>query len=167
MDRILTATAVIIRGNSVLLVDHLKSGFVLPPGGCVEADEDPVQTVRREIREEVDLEIDLIDQPRFTHPAITALPPPWTVHVVDIPADHRRPRRQHVDFVYRAYPLTTAITIQTSEIGGYRWAPIDSLPTERMPTGLPELLQQAVTSVPTGQRPSAVSGRATRACSRS
>lgn len=143
MDRILTATAVIIRGDTVLLVEHLKSGYLLPPGGCLEQGEDPVQAVRREIREEVGLELELIDQPRFTHPAVTALPPPWIVQIVDIPAGPDRPRCQHVDFVYRAHPRTTAITLQASEIGGYQWAAIDALPGHRMPPGLPELIQRA------------------------
>lgn len=163
MDRILTATAVIIRGETVLLVEHLKSGYLLPPGGCLEHGEDPVQAVRREIREEVGLELELLDQPRFTHPAITALPLPWTVQVVDIPADNLRPLRQHVDFVYRAYPLTSTITVQASEIGGYQWAPIDALPEHRMPAGLPQLLRHAALDPPPrhqpiAERPSRVMG---------
>lgn len=153
MDRILTATAVIIRGETVLLVEHLKSGYLLPPGGCLEHGEDPVQAVRREIREEVGLELDLIDQPRFAHPAITALPLPWTVQVVDIPAGNGQPQRQHVDFVYRAYPRTTVITPQASEIGGYQWAPIEALPEHRMPTGLPELLRHALLDPPARHQP--------------
>lgn len=38
-----------------------------------------MQAVRREILEEVGLDLHLIDEPPFTHPAITALPVPWTV----------------------------------------------------------------------------------------
>ncbi|BCJ39562.1 DNA mismatch repair protein MutT [Actinoplanes ianthinogenes] len=39
----------------VLLVDHLKAGLWLPPGGHVEPGEDPALTARREIEEELGL----------------------------------------------------------------------------------------------------------------
>lgn len=39
--------------RSSLLVDHIKAGHYLPPGGHVEPDEDPVDTVRREAHEEL------------------------------------------------------------------------------------------------------------------
>jgi 8-oxo-dGTP pyrophosphatase MutT (NUDIX family) len=39
--------------GSVLLVDHIKSGLWLPAGGHVEPGEHPVETVRREVAEEL------------------------------------------------------------------------------------------------------------------
>jgi 8-oxo-dGTP diphosphatase len=39
----------------VLLVDHIKAGLWLPPGGHVEPGEDPALTARREIEEELGL----------------------------------------------------------------------------------------------------------------
>lgn len=60
VDRIFTATALIFRGNTVLVVEHLNSGHLLPPGGCLEPKEDPVQAVRRAIMEEVGLDLHLI-----------------------------------------------------------------------------------------------------------
>jgi 8-oxo-dGTP pyrophosphatase MutT (NUDIX family) len=39
--------------GSVLLVDHIKAGLWLPPGGHVEPGEHPVETVRREVVEEL------------------------------------------------------------------------------------------------------------------
>jgi 8-oxo-dGTP pyrophosphatase MutT (NUDIX family) len=38
---------------SVLLVDHIKAGLWLPAGGHVEPGEHPVETVRREVAEEL------------------------------------------------------------------------------------------------------------------
>lgn len=35
MDRIFTATAIIFRSDAVLLVEHLKSGYLLPQGGAL------------------------------------------------------------------------------------------------------------------------------------
>ena len=39
--------------GSVLLVDHIKAGLWLPTGGHVEPGEHPVETVRREVAEEL------------------------------------------------------------------------------------------------------------------
>jgi 8-oxo-dGTP diphosphatase len=44
-------------GRSVLLVDHIKAGCWLPPGGHVDPDEDPRATVVREGKEELGLDI--------------------------------------------------------------------------------------------------------------
>jgi 8-oxo-dGTP pyrophosphatase MutT (NUDIX family) len=41
------------RDGSVLLIDHIKAGLWLPPGGHVEPGEHPAETVRREMTEEL------------------------------------------------------------------------------------------------------------------
>lgn len=52
--------------NRILLVDHKKAGLWLPPGGHVELDENPKETVRREAQEELGMEADfLFDDPLF------------------------------------------------------------------------------------------------------
>ncbi|GAB2831921.1 NUDIX hydrolase [Actinocorallia aurea] len=53
--------------GTLLLVDHVRSGLWLPPGGHVDDDEDPRLAVLRELREELGL------RPRF-HPAAGAAP---------------------------------------------------------------------------------------------
>jgi 8-oxo-dGTP diphosphatase len=42
--------------RSLLLVDHIKAGLWLPPGGHVEVDEEPWETVCREVVEELGVE---------------------------------------------------------------------------------------------------------------
>lgn len=44
------------RDGAILLVDHVNAGLWLPPGGHVEPDEDPRETARREIGEELGLD---------------------------------------------------------------------------------------------------------------
>ncbi|HEX5541547.1 MAG TPA: NUDIX domain-containing protein [Micromonospora sp.] len=44
--------------GSVLLVNHLKAGLWLPPGGHVDPDEHPTQTARREAQEELGIDAD-------------------------------------------------------------------------------------------------------------
>lgn len=42
--------------HEVLLVDHVKSGLFLPPGGHIEPDEHPAAAASRECREELGIE---------------------------------------------------------------------------------------------------------------
>lgn len=49
-----------IARRRVLLVDHVKAGLWLPSGGHVEPGEHPMQTVRREMLEELRLDADFI-----------------------------------------------------------------------------------------------------------
>ncbi len=42
--------------GSTLLVDHVNAGLWIPPGGHVEVDEHPVDTARRETREELGID---------------------------------------------------------------------------------------------------------------
>jgi 8-oxo-dGTP diphosphatase len=52
--------------NKILLQDHLLAQLWVPAGGHVDPDEDPAETVRREIIEELGMEADFIhDKPQF------------------------------------------------------------------------------------------------------
>lgn len=52
--------------NEFLLVDHKKAGLWLPPGGHVELNEHPRETVKREIQEELGVEAEfLFESPLF------------------------------------------------------------------------------------------------------
>ena len=50
--------------DQILLVDHIKAGLWLPPGGHVDPGEDPKETVRREAKEELGIEAEFFsDKP--------------------------------------------------------------------------------------------------------
>jgi len=52
--------------DQILLVDHKKAELWLPPGGHVDLDEDPKETVRREAKEELGIEAEFLsDKPIF------------------------------------------------------------------------------------------------------
>jgi 8-oxo-dGTP diphosphatase len=58
--------------SKVLLVDHKLSGLWLPPGGHVDIDEDPKETVRRECLEELQIQAEFwCDDPIFLTSTIT------------------------------------------------------------------------------------------------
>lgn len=97
--------------GSVLLVDHRKAGLWLPTGGHVDPGEDPVETVRREVREELGIEaIFAVDPPR---------PSFVTVKETIGPADHR-----HTDvslwFLLNG-SRTQSLTPDMSEFISVRW----------------------------------------------
>jgi ADP-ribose pyrophosphatase YjhB (NUDIX family) len=75
------------------------------PSGHVDANEDSVDAVVREIREEVGLEVDIIDPATFEHAAVRALPPPFAILVEDVTDTEIGPH-QHIDMVYVCPPTT-------------------------------------------------------------
>lgn len=52
----------LIDGNHLLLVDHINAELWLPTGGHVESDEDPRETVVRELREELGVSAEFVYQ---------------------------------------------------------------------------------------------------------
>lgn len=56
----------LVDGDHILLVDHIKAGLWLPSGGHVDPGEHPGQTVQREIVEELGIEADfMFPDPQF------------------------------------------------------------------------------------------------------
>ena len=100
-----TATAFVIHRNSVALHWHPKIDAWLPPGGHIEPNEDPVQTVLREVYEETGLLVSVVP----TSPIIDlAYPkqvlPPFTIEIEDINDPVEGPH-QHIDMIYICRPI--------------------------------------------------------------
>ena len=102
MIRHFTASGIVISDDfgHVLLIEHRKLGCWLYPGGHIDADEDPVQAVLREVCEETGITCQIIAEARFSHPAATVLAAPFTICVQDIPGDAATGPHQHIDMVY-------------------------------------------------------------------
>ena len=99
-ERHFTATGYVTHRRRVLLHWHPKVKAMLPPGGHVEAGEDPVTAVLREIQEETGISAEVI--PREL-PVDVAYPrqisPPETIMVEDIDDPVVGPH-EHVDLIY-------------------------------------------------------------------
>lgn len=96
------------RDGSCLLGAHRLSGLWLPPGGHVEPDEHPVETARRETREELGIAAEFVDQL------------PWPVFVTVT----ETVERDHVDvslWFLLAGRRGMALTVDTREFAAVRW----------------------------------------------
>lgn len=71
--------------DRALLVQHRKSGLWLYHGGHIEPNEDPEQAAGREVRGEVGIEIDIISDPSYEHPAVRTVPNPFRSSLRTLP----------------------------------------------------------------------------------
>jgi len=106
MRRHFTVTGFLSEGGRTALHWH-RLGTWLPPGGHIEADEDPIEAVLREVLEETGIAAEVLDGgPRFPHESPPQLAPPVTIGVYDLPEGDRglREAHQHIDLIYFTRP---------------------------------------------------------------
>ena len=89
----------------------------LPPGGHIEANEDPVKAVLREVLEETGIAAEVVP----TSPPVglrypSEVTPPYTIMVEDIhdPSDGYH---QHIDMIYFCRPVAS----MNSMVDGWQW----------------------------------------------
>ncbi|MDA0270588.1 MAG: NUDIX domain-containing protein [Chloroflexi bacterium] len=96
-----------------------------PPGGHIEADEDPVQAVLREVREETGLAVEIIGAEAFAYRQPPQLPPPASMAVYDIPRDGQLAEpHQHIDLIYFTRPTSDAPALPDD---GHAWTWVDEV----------------------------------------
>ncbi|MFB6232776.1 MAG: NUDIX hydrolase [Haloarculaceae archaeon] len=95
------ATVYIVADGATALHEHEKLGMWLPPGGHVERDELPHATARREVREELGRDVDLVaPEGAIESPTVASIPRPQHFLLEDIDVCDGAVGHQHVDFVY-------------------------------------------------------------------
>jgi 8-oxo-dGTP pyrophosphatase MutT (NUDIX family) len=102
-----TATAFVVEGSRTLLHWHKRLQQWMPPGGHIEANEDPVQAVLREVHEETGIVAEVIAKDsalEFDYPA--QLPAPYTILIEDIPGPDEP--HKHIDLIYFCRPVAGA-----------------------------------------------------------
>lgn len=152
MERHFTVSGFVSQGGQTALHWH-RLGLWLPPGGHIEANEDPIQAVLREVLEETGIEVEVLGEPPFAeldrvrkgNVEPPQLPPPVTIGVYDIERDSgTSAAHQHIDFVYFTRPRPGA-TLDLPTSDGWAWVGEDALreawelaPPEGPPTAIPD-----------------------------
>src|SRR5689334_17365902 len=98
MERHFTVSGFVVHKEQVALHWHRKVGLWLPAGGHIEANEDPVQAVLREIQEEFSVEAEVMPlAPRVPYAeGPKQLEPPYTILTFLFP----EPPHEHIDLIY-------------------------------------------------------------------
>ena len=118
-----TATGFVVHDGRVALHWHPKVKAWLPPGGHIEANEDPVEAVLREVLEETGTEVEVVPtSPELDLDYPEQVLPPYTIMVEDI-HDPEDGFHKHIDMIYFCRPLSA--TPELSD--GWRWVSKDDL----------------------------------------
>lgn len=96
----------------------------------------------REVREEAGIDVEILAEDRFHHPAVTTIPTPFTI--IEMPVnDKATGPHHHIDLVYLCRALTTELTHQPAEVAACTWIPIAEVATLATPPELPSLITEA------------------------
>ena len=117
--------AFIVHENKVLLRMHDKLKFWLSIGGHIELDEDPIEAIHREVKEEVGLDIKILGEADGPQDGTKYLIPPKFLNRHHIGKEGH----EHVVFVYFATSDTGNITqsLNEHERSETRWVSIEEL----------------------------------------
>jgi 8-oxo-dGTP pyrophosphatase MutT (NUDIX family) len=128
MHRHFTVSGFVVEGDSTLLHWHGKLQIWLPPGGHIDADEDPVQAVVREVLEETGIAAEVVTHMvKHDFSNLPQLPSPLTIIVADVGASADEPAHQHIDLCYALRPLAGVARIAAEADHGFVLVSADQL----------------------------------------
>ena len=119
----------LIHNNKVLLIHHKKLDLWLPPGGHIEKNETPDEAVKREFREELGLEVEILNRNDIPTGGniVKQLAVPFYVNV------HRVGDHDHCCFFYICILKNPKkISIDKSELKDFGWFSPKELNQERV-----------------------------------
>jgi ADP-ribose pyrophosphatase YjhB (NUDIX family) len=129
-----TATGIVFNNrDEVLLIKHKKLHVWLPPGGHIENNELPDETVIREIYEETGVRATIVSSQRnldlLNDPNCEELATPFLVLLEDIKGDGSH---MHIDLIYLCTTTDMELTPnhhEVSEIGWFSYGEVSNLAT--------------------------------------
>ncbi len=125
----LVVTGYIFHENKLLLIHHKKLNLWLPVGGHIEENEIPDEALKREIKEEVGLEIEILNQPSIQKAANThtncATPFHVSIHSV---GDH-----DHCSLFYICKAKNPEQLQINKEVINHQWVSKEQLEQEHIP----------------------------------
>ncbi len=163
-----TASAIVVNPHydQVLLIDHVKSGLWLFPGGHVDAGETLAETAIREVREETGIDAEVVTGPMPAYDPVIMHPVPFAV-IEATAADPVNGPHQHVDglFICRAAAAELPGRLDPREVSGARWVSPGQMRELAVPAELPAIAEDALAwaarnAGPAPARPPQPDGRA-------
>lgn len=129
-----------VRDGRTLLVFHEKLRRWLPPGGHIEENETPDQAVKRELREELDIEVELspYNQLEAKGEVKRNLARPFHVNVHSV-GDH-----DHCCLFYVCHPTSAEFDPKRDEVRKAGWFDPDGLEGEDVPGDVEDLGKLAI-----------------------
>jgi len=128
MNRHFTATGFVCFKGFIALHWHSKVKAWLPPGGHIMNNEDPEQAVIREIKEELGIDVTVVNDPnnkiemRYPEQVST----PITIMIEDI-EDPSEGLHQHIDMIYVCKPKVDI----SDAFNGWIWVGMEDLIKEK------------------------------------
>jgi len=122
--------AYVMHENKVLLIHHKKLDKWLPPGGHIEENETPDEAVKRELREELGLEVKILNMSDIPAEGnvVEQLAIPFYVNVHNV-GDHN-----HCCFFYLCVPENPEkMSVNKSELKDFAWFSPEELKQEKVP----------------------------------
>lgn len=144
LEKHFTASALIIENSKVLLLYHKKLDVWLYPGGHIEKNETPEQAVVREVKEETDLDIEIIgerdDSLADTKADVSVLCNPYAF-LCELVGDH-----YHNDIVYlcRICSDNKNVRYNPNESKGINFFAIDDLDNIKLFPNFKRLLEKVL-----------------------
>lgn len=143
VDKIdLVVAGLIANEDKILLIHHNKLDKWIPPGGHIQENETPDEALEREIKEELNLEIEIIKENELSMGGSIKkqLALPFYVNLHNV-GDH-----DHCCFFYLCKPKDMKKVIaDKSEVKNYHWFSIDELNNNNnIPFDVKEISSKAV-----------------------
>jgi 8-oxo-dGTP pyrophosphatase MutT (NUDIX family) len=140
-SRDFTATTFVVDQHCTLLLWHKKIQAWLPPGGHIEPGELPDEAALREVREETNLEVEIIGKQQQWG-KVRVLHTPVCILLEDISPGH-----QHIDLIYFARVINGQVCVNPTESTEFRWCDVTSLNSADIAADIRILGHQAIDTV--------------------
>lgn len=136
----------LIHNNKILLVHHKGSNLWLPVGGHIEKNETPDDAMKREFKEELGVEVELLNRKDIPPGGniVRQLTVPFYVNVHRIKGIKDVDDHDHCCFFYLCKPKNLDnLKMNKSEVNDYAWFSIEELNQEHVPVDVRNIAMKA------------------------